>query len=131
MIDPSHIWIERTKQDWDFWTYSMHSILAEIIKLGEVLRRNIQKGDARVLLHLFITALDGISQALSSISEGLHIVQAAIIRSLTDSEQNTNPSTMIVLYNAFEQIAVKIAPATGWITQAHPTDTRKRRAWIS
>src|SRR5947209_6292596 len=69
MIDTSYMWIERTKQDWYFWTYSMHSVLAEIIKPGEVLRRNIQEGDTGVLLHLFVTTLDCIRQTLSSISK--------------------------------------------------------------
>src|SRR5436305_4640674 len=92
MIDPSHMWIERTKQDWYFWTYSMHSILAKIVKSGEVLRRDIQEGDAWVLLHLFITTLNCIGQTLSSISKRLHVVQTVIIRSLADSKQDANAS---------------------------------------
>src|SRR5438067_6524167 len=102
----------------------MYSILAKIIEPGEVFWRDIQKADTGVLLHLFIAALDRIGQTLSSISKWLRIVQAGIIGSLTDSEQDANASSMIVLDRTPEHITVKIAPATGWIAQTHPANTR-------
>src|SRR5438876_11615045 len=76
MIHSSNMRIERTEQDGNLWTFSMYSILAEVIKFGEVFRRDIQKGYRGVLLHLFITTLDCVGQTLSGIGERLHIVQA-------------------------------------------------------
>src|SRR2546421_6817421 len=80
VVNASYLGIKRPKNNRYFGTYSVHSLLAQVIESGKDRWRDIPGGRTR--FHLLVATLDGIGCALGGIIEDTCIKESPITRPL-------------------------------------------------